>query len=119
MCKNFALIYKCEDPHLHTPHDKRTLGVTMLSNSFVSEQTKLKSSMHKIMKTHTRYQRITPEILEEYKVMNPSLLCDSSSQDSVESPPKNDSKILTSNKHKRDFHDTPKQQVPNAYPWDY
>ena len=40
------------------------------------------------MKTHTQFQRITPENLEhKYKAMNPSLRSDSSSQDSVDSPP--------------------------------
>ena len=71
------------------------------------------------MKTHAQYKRIIPENLKKYKVMNPLLCYDSSSQDSVESPPKRDPKILTSNKNKQDFHYTSKQQVPILYPWGY
>ena len=98
MCKNFASICKFEDAHLHMPHGKSALGFTMLSNLSVSEQIKLKSSRHKSMKTHARYQRITPENLEKkYEAMNPLLRSDSSSQDSVESPPKK--KVSKQNEH--------------------
>ena len=58
--KNILTIYakilhqfaKFEDAHLYTPHGKRALGVTMLSNLSVSEQRKLKSSRHKSIKTY-------------------------------------------------------------------
>ena len=72
MCENFALICKFEDPHLNTPHGKRALAVTMLSNSSVLEQTKLESSRRKSMKIHAWYQKITPENLEKkFEAMNP------------------------------------------------
>ena len=72
------------------------------------------------MKTHARYQRISPENLEtKYEAMNPSLRYDSSNQDSVESPPKRDSKILASKQNKQVHDYTSNQQVPNLYPSGY
>ena len=93
MCTKFATICKFTDAHLHKPHGKRALGVTMLSNSSVSEQTKLKVSRHKSMKTHAHYQRVTTENLDKkYEAMNPSLRNDTSSQDSIDSKSSSDSK---------------------------
>ena len=65
MCKNVAFIFKFEDPYLHMSHDKRALGVSMLSNLSVLKQTKLKSLRYKSMETHACYQRITTENLEK------------------------------------------------------
>ena len=87
---------KFDDAHLHTPHGKRSLGVTMLSNLSVSEQAKLKVSGHKSMKAYARYQQVTGENLEKkYEAMNPSLRSDSSSHNSVETRPHSISKVLT------------------------
>ena len=59
----------------HKAHGKRALGITMLSNSSVSEQMKLKASRHSSLKSHTRYQRPTNENIEKkYEALNPSLL---------------------------------------------
>ena len=65
MCSTFATLCKFKDAEHHKPHGKRTLGITMLSNLSVSEQTKLKVSRHASMKTHACYQRITPNNLEK------------------------------------------------------
>ena len=48
-----------ENVSKHKPHGKHAFGVTMLSNSSVSEQMKLKCSRHSSIKTHARYQRMT------------------------------------------------------------
>ena len=53
------------------------------------------------MKAHACHQRITPETLEKkYKATNPSLRSDSSSQDSVEIPPEQISKVLANKQNK-------------------
>ena len=75
----------------HKPHGKRALGITMLSNSSVSEHVKLRSSRHSNLKTHERYQRLTAENLDKkYEAMNPSLRSPSTSEP-VPSPRKNSS----------------------------
>ena len=71
----------------HKAHGKRALGITMLSNSSVSEQMKLKASRHSNLKSQARYQCMTNENIEKkYKGMNPLLLTNSigkrNSQDS-------------------------------------
>ena len=65
ICSTFATLCKFTNAHLRKPHGKHTLGVTMLSNSSISEQTKVKVSRHASMKTHAHYQRITSGNLEK------------------------------------------------------
>ena len=55
MCKNFRIIYKFDDAQLHMPHGKRALDVIMLSNLSLSDQTKLKVSRHKSIRTYACY----------------------------------------------------------------
>ena len=75
MAPNFALKCGFDNATQHKAHGKRALGITMLSNSSVSEQMKLKASRHSNLKTHARYQRINDEnIKKKYEAMNPSLL---------------------------------------------
>ena len=70
--------YGFDNSHMHKPHGKLALDITMLLNSKVSEDTKTRSSRHANLKTHTCYQRHTNEnINQKYKVMN-LLLCTSS-----------------------------------------
>ena len=60
----------------------------MLSNSSVSEQTKMRASRHANMKTHARYQRVTQDNIEKkYEAMNPSLLLDEGPGDPPSSSP--------------------------------
>ena len=91
MAPQFALKCGFENPMQHKPHGKRALGITMLSNSSVSEHVKLRSSRHSNLKTHERYQRLTAENLDKkYEAMNPSLRSPSTSEP-VPSPRKNSS----------------------------
>ena len=71
----------------HEAHGKRALGVTMLSNSSVSEQTKLKAFRHSNLIGHARYQCVINENIEKkYEAMNPLLLNNSiGKRDSQES----------------------------------
>ena len=79
MALKFASRCKFQNAKQHKAHRKRVLGITMISNSSVSEQMKLKGSRHSNLKSHAGYQRINDESIEKkYETMNPSLLDDSS-----------------------------------------
>ena len=66
-----------DNPQLHNAHGKWSLGIMILSNSSVSEQTKMRSLQHANMKTHVQYQRVTQANNEKkYEAMNPLLLLD-------------------------------------------
>ena len=83
----FASWCGLDNQHLHKPLGKRALDITMLSNSTVSEDTKMRASRHANLKTHACYQRPTNKnVNQKYKAMNP-LLCTSS--DSSKSQEKN------------------------------
>ena len=70
-----AQICQFENPQAHKAHGKRSFGITLLSNSSATEETKLRVSRHTGMKSHTRNQRLTGKNIEKkYKAMNP-LLC--------------------------------------------
>ena len=80
MAVEFANKCKFDNPELHKPHGKRALGITLLQNSSLSEQGKLKAARHSDMKSHVRYQRDTDENLEKkYEALNPSLISKDSS----------------------------------------
>ena len=103
---------------MHTPHGNSALGVTMLSNSSISEPDEfesIKAQEHENACSKTEDH--SKKSGEQYEAMNPSLHYDFSSEDSVESPPKRDSKNLASKQNKQVQNYTLNQQVPNMYPW--
>ena len=70
----FAEICKFHNLSKHTAHWKQALGVTLLSNLSISEQTKLKASPHSNMSSHVLSQRLADENHnEQYKAMDPAL----------------------------------------------
>ena len=80
MTIEFANKCKFDNPELHKPHGKRALGITLLQNSSLSEQGKLKAARHSDMKSHVQYQCDTNENLEKkYEALNPSLISKDSS----------------------------------------
>ena len=75
MAPEFAFPCGFENTKQHKAHGKCALGITMLSNSFVSETMKLKASRHSNLKSHARYQRINDENIEKkHEAMDPLLL---------------------------------------------
>ena len=79
MAPEFAVWCQFQNAKQRKAHRKLALGITVLSNSSVSEQMKLKASRHSSLKSHTRYQRSNDENIEKkYEAINPSLLDDSS-----------------------------------------
>ena len=53
MAPTFATKCGFTNPTAHKAHGKCALGITMLSNSSVSEQMKLKAMQHSDLKTHS------------------------------------------------------------------
>ena len=79
MAPEFALQCQFQNAKQHKAHRKHALGITMLSNSSVFEQMKLKALRHSNLKSHATYQYINDENIEKkYEAMNPLLLDDSS-----------------------------------------
>ena len=75
-----------KNPTIHKPHGKRVLGIKMLSNLSVSEQTKMRASRHSNLKVHACYQHLIDEnINKKYKAMDPSLRTSSPSSSSENS----------------------------------
>ena len=73
-----------DNPRQQKPHRNCALGITMLSNSAVSEHVKMRSLRHSRLKIHERYQRLTyKSIGTKNEAMNP-LLCTSSP---IKTPP--------------------------------
>ena len=48
-----------EHPTLHNPHGKQKVGITMLSNLSISEETKTSASKHLNSNIHDHYQLLT------------------------------------------------------------
>ena len=65
MALEFASWCRFENTKQHKAHRKHALGITMLSNSSVSEQIKLKALRHSNLKSHVRYQYINDENIEK------------------------------------------------------
>ena len=77
MAPEYAAQCQFQNAKQHKAHGKCAFGITMLSNSSVSEQMKLIASRHSNLKSHARYQRINDEnVKKKYEAMNPSLLDD-------------------------------------------
>ena len=61
-----------ENPMLHKPNGKRVLGIMVLSNLSVFEQTKMRLSRHSNLKVHARYQHLSEDHIDKkYEAMNP------------------------------------------------
>ena len=89
MAPTFAERCGFDNPRQHKAHGKRALGITMLSNSSVSEHVKMRSSRHSNLKTHERYQRLTDDNIDKkYEAMNPSLRIKEPSSEGIASPSK-------------------------------
>ena len=81
----FTKLCKFKNSNSHKAHGKRAFSITLLSNFSVAGNTKLRVSRHTNMMTHTSFQRLKDQNIEnKYEGMNP-LLCLNAPEDETQS----------------------------------